>query len=113
MPQHLANFGKRRSLAQHIDSKSMAQLMRPGVIKLDPGALDRSADDLADVAARLQTVEGRPRAQKDPLADRFRSPIPQVGCNRLTDVMRQRQWPFLSTFAVHPQASLQPVDIAQ
>src|SRR5208282_5013514 len=91
----------------------MAQLMRPGDVCLDSGAPDRPPDDLTDVAVRTQAIEGRPRAQEDPAARRFRSPVLQVGCNRLADVMWQRQRPFLPAFAMHAQAPFRPVDIPE
>lgn len=93
MPQHLADLCQRQSLPQHVHGKRMAQLMRPGDVHLDSGAPDRPTDDLADVAVRPQPVEGRPRAQEDPAARRFRSPVLQVECDRLADLVRQGQRP--------------------
>ena len=113
MAQHLADFRQRHPLAQHVDGKSMTKLMRPGEVEFHSGAFDRAPDDLADVAVRTQAIKGRPRAQEDAPAGRFRSPVLQVGCNRVADIMWQGQRPLLSAFAMHPQAPLRPVDIIQ
>ena len=52
MPQHLADLRQRQALPQHVHGKRMTQLMRPGDLQFDPGAVDRAVDDLADVAVR-------------------------------------------------------------
>lgn len=113
MPQHLADLRQRQALPQHVHGKRMAQLMRPGDLQLDPGAVDRAVDDLADVAVRAQAIEGRPRAQEQPATRRFRPPALQIGCDRLAHIMGQRHRPFLAAFAMHPQPTLRPVDILQ
>ncbi len=113
MAQHLADLRQGHPLAQHVDGKSMTKLVRPGEVECHPSARDRAPDNLADVAAPLQAVERRPRAQEDPSTGRLRSPVFQIRRDRLPDVMRQGQRPFLAAFAMHAQASFGPVDIPE
>src|SRR5258708_2087080 len=91
----------------------MTKLMRPGEVEFHPSARDRALDNLAYVAAPIQTGERRPRTQEDLSAGRLRSPVFQIRRDRLPDVMRQGQRPFLAAFAVHAQASFGPVDIPE
>ena len=81
--------------------------------EFDTGAPDRTRDDLAYVAVRPQPIEGGAGAQEHPAAGRFRSPVLQIGCDRLSHVMRQGQRPFHAAFAMHAQTAFAPVDIAQ
>ena len=64
-------------------------------------------------AAPLQPVERCSRAQEDFSARRFRSAVFQIRSDCLSDVMGQRQRPFLTAFAMHAQASFGPVDISE
>src|SRR6516164_836311 len=91
----------------------MTKLMCSCGTDFDTGAPDRTRDDLAYIAVRTQTIKGGAGAQKDPAADRFRPPMLQISCNRLSHVMRQGQRPFRTALAMHAQTSFAPIDIAQ
>src|SRR6516164_1086971 len=91
----------------------MTKLMCSCGTDFDTGAPDRTRDDLAYIAVRTQTIKGGAGAQKHPAADRFRPPMLQISCNRLSHVMRQGQRPFRTALAMHAQTSFAPIDIAQ
>jgi len=108
MARHLADFRQRRPLVQHVDGKSMTNLMRPVTSRVIPARL---------IARRcrcsLQTVERLTRAQEHLSAGRLRSPVFQIGRDRFAKVMRQRQRSLLAAFAMYTRASFWPVDILQ
>src|SRR6516225_6403804 len=91
----------------------MTKLMCSCGTDFDTGAHDRTRDDLAYIAVRTQTIKRGAGAQKHPSADRFRPPMLQISCNRLSHVMRQGQRPFRTALAMHAQTSFAPIDIAQ
>ena len=91
----------------------MTKLMRSHGVGFETSPPDRTRDNLANVTASLQTVEGRTGTQEHPAAGQFRSTGLKIGCDRLSNVMGQRQRSFHTAFPVHAQTTFAPVDIAQ
>jgi hypothetical protein len=86
MPQHLADFGQRGTVAQHLGRQRVAKLMGACCRGSDAGALERMPNDRSNGTLAQETANGRLAAQKHATTGAVWASVAQVRGDRLADL---------------------------
>ena len=91
MPQHLADFGQRRAMPQHLGRQGVAKLMRPGGGGLDARTRESVSHERSNRLRAHKAANGGFDSQEHTTAGGVRSSVTQVCGDRLAGIYRYRQ----------------------
>ena len=86
MPQHIADFGQRGAVTQHLTRQAVAKLMRTRRRGLDASAPERMPNDRSYGTLTQESADRSPSAQKHTTTGAARPPVSQVHRDRLADI---------------------------
>src|SRR5437899_166981 len=89
MPEDLADFRERGTATQHLRRESVPKLMRAHRRRLDPGALERMANERSNAGRAQKPAARRAAAQKDATTGTPGSAVAEIGRNGCADISGQ------------------------
>ena len=113
MPQHLADFGERGTVPQHLGRQRVAKLMGACRRSLDAGALERMPNDRSNGTLAEKTAGGRLAAQKHATIRAAWASTAQIRRDRLADIHGERQRGSVTAFPSDAHLSRLPVKIVK